>query len=240
MLVIPAVDVFTGLCVQAAAISDPETRAQLEEPLRAVQHWAACGFSRLQLLDLDADDRHSDGSSIVASALRESTMSIQVGVREWTIDRVDQAFTRGARFVVTSVHDTGELEQLETTADVWPDLVLADVTVQGDRVLNRARRAGRRLTAILEELTAMPLAGVVVTAATRRGLMSGADVRLMTEAARACSLPLYAAGGISSRRDLDELAECGVAGAVVGTALYTGAVDPRLIADEYSGIPGTL
>lgn len=236
MLVIPAVDVRAGVCVQAATAPDRETRAQLEEPLQAVQHWVACGFSRLQLLDLDADDRQSASSAMVANTLRESTIAIQVGIGEGSIDRVDQAFAKGARFVVTSVHGTRDLEQLEKTADVWPELVLADLVVQGDRVLDRARRAGRRLAAVLEELSAMPLAGVVVTAATRRGLMIGADVRLMAESTRGCSLPLYAAGGVSSRRDLDELAECGVAGAVVGTALYTGAVNPRLIAEEYSGI----
>jgi phosphoribosylformimino-5-aminoimidazole carboxamide ribotide isomerase len=237
MIVIPAVDVFANACAQSAAVADRETRAQLEDPLQAVLHWAACGFTRLQLLDLGAGDPQSHSADVVASALRESTIAIQVGVGEGSVDRVDEAFARGARLVLTSVHGAGELEQLEKTADLWPAMVLASVAVQGDRVLNHARRAGTRLTAILEELSVMPLAGVVVTAAPRRGLMNGADVRLMAEATRACPLPLYAAGGVGSRRDLDELAECGVVGAVVGTALYSGALDPRLIADEYSGIP---
>jgi phosphoribosylformimino-5-aminoimidazole carboxamide ribotide isomerase len=44
---------------------------------------------------------------------------------------------------------------------------------------------------------------------------------------------VLAAGGIASRRDLDGLAERGVASAIVGMALYTGAIDSRLLAEEY-------
>ena len=36
-------------------------------------------------------------------------------------------------------------------------------------------------------------------------------------------------------QDLRNLAERGVAGAVVGMALYTGALDARLVAEEFGG-----
>src|SRR3712207_8920065 len=50
---------------------------------------------------------------------------------------------------------------------------------------------------------------------------------LMEDAASASHFPIYASGGIATLNDLRALADRGVAAAVVGMALYTGAVDAR-------------
>jgi phosphoribosylformimino-5-aminoimidazole carboxamide ribotide isomerase len=235
MIVIPAVDVRAGVCTQAAAIPDLERRAQLRDPLLAARYWAGCGFSRLHLLDADADTGKTDSAGTVNNVLRENAVTVQVGVGAQSADRVDELLANGARFVVISVHTINGLGWLEGALDLWPDAVLAAIAVRDERAIGPAHRTGMHAMAMIEELSAMRLAGVVVTATMRRGLMNGADVRLMAEAVQACSLPIYAAGGVGSRRNLDELADCGVTGAVVGTALYSGALEPRLLAEEYSG-----
>jgi phosphoribosylformimino-5-aminoimidazole carboxamide ribotide isomerase len=45
---------------------------------------------------------------------------------------------------------------------------------------------------------------------------------------------VIASGGIATLNDLRELDERGVSGAVVGMALYTGAIDARLVAEEFA------
>jgi phosphoribosylformimino-5-aminoimidazole carboxamide ribotide isomerase len=72
-----------------------------------------------------------------------------------------------------------------------------------------------------------------VTAVHREGLLEGTDLRLMEEAVDASRAPIYASGGVRGRADLDALAERGVAGAIIGMALYTGALDARLTAEDY-------
>jgi phosphoribosylformimino-5-aminoimidazole carboxamide ribotide isomerase len=63
--------------------------------------------------------------------------------------------------------------------------------------------------------------------------MQGPDLLLMNEVVRASRVPVLASGGIASRRDLDNLADRGVSGAIIGMALYIGVLEPRLIAEEY-------
>jgi phosphoribosylformimino-5-aminoimidazole carboxamide ribotide isomerase len=88
---------------------------------------------------------------------------------------------------------------------------------------------------LVEDLAQLDLAGVLVTAVHREGLMQGTDLDLMSDVVEASAVPVLAAGGVTTRSDLDDLAERGVAGAVIGMALYTGALDPRLLAEEYQG-----
>jgi len=83
-------------------------------------------------------------------------------------------------------------------------------------------------------LSALPLAGLLVTAVHREGRMQGTDLFLMEDVVEAANFPVYASGGIASVADLRALADRGVAAAVVGMALYTGAIDPWHAAEEFA------
>ena len=64
--------------------------------------------------------------------------------------------------------------------------------------------------------------------------MNGTDLQLMSDVVDASVYPVYAAGGINGMSDLRSLAERGVSAAVIGMALYTGAIDPRMVAEEFA------
>jgi phosphoribosylformimino-5-aminoimidazole carboxamide ribotide isomerase len=73
-----------------------------------------------------------------------------------------------------------------------------------------------------------------VTAVHREGRLAGTDLPLMRAVAAASRLPVIASGGITTMEDLRSLAGCGIAGAVIGMALYTGALDPRGALAEFA------
>ena len=87
---------------------------------------------------------------------------------------------------------------------------------------------------VVRELDALPLAGFLVTAVDREGQMAGPDLDLISDAAQATTHGVIASGGIASQRDLRALARCGASAAVIGMALYTGALDPRAVAEEFN------
>ena len=86
---------------------------------------------------------------------------------------------------------------------------------------------------LVEELHDVPLAALLVTAVHREGQMQGTDLPLMEDVVDAATVPVIASGGVGGMEDLRRVADRGVAGAVVGMALYTGAIDPRAVIDEY-------
>ena len=72
-----------------------------------------------------------------------------------------------------------------------------------------------------------------MTAVHLEGQMQGTDLPLMEDVAEASAWPVYASGGVSSLEDMRALEHRGLAGAVLGMALYTGAIDPRRLAEEF-------
>jgi phosphoribosylformimino-5-aminoimidazole carboxamide ribotide isomerase len=56
----------------------------------------------------------------------------------------------------------------------------------------------------------------------------------MEDVADAADFPVFAAGGLGSLNDLRALADRGVTAAIIGMALYTGAIDPWVAAEEFA------
>jgi len=79
----------------------------------------------------------------------------------------------------------------------------------------------------------LPLAGLLLTAVHLEGEMRGPDLALVEEIAASTAIPLIASGGVGTIGDLRALAERGAAAAVIGMALYTGAIDSRAVAAEF-------
>ena len=97
-----------------------------------------------------------------------------------------------------------------------------------------ARTLQRHVLQVIEEVSAFPLAGLLVTAVHKEGKMLGTDLPLMEEVVAVSSFPVIASGGIGSLADVRALQDRGVAAAVIGMALYTGAIDPRILAEEFA------
>ena len=125
---------------------------------------------------------------------------------------------------------------LREIAEANPGAIVLAADVRDRRVVTHGwtRELPRNILDLIDELSGVPLGGLLVTAVHREGQMAGTDLPLMEDVAEASEWPVLASGGISSMNDLRALEERGLAGAVLGMALYTGALDPRILAEEFS------
>jgi phosphoribosylformimino-5-aminoimidazole carboxamide ribotide isomerase len=117
----------------------------------------------------------------------------------------------------------------------YPDRLIIAADVRERKVVTRGWAETSRIDVIdfVESLSGLPLAGVLVTAVHMEGRMEGTDLPLMEDVADASDWPVFASGGVSTADDLRALEHRGLAGAVLGMALYTGALDARRTAEEF-------
>ena len=236
MIAIPAVDLRGGACVQLVGGSYDHERLRFDDPHGVAHGWAQLGFSRLHLVDLDAATGRGSNEDLVADLLRDREANIQVGGGVRSGDAIERLLTLGADRVVVGTRAIEEPGWIDSMASLFPGELVVAADVRERRVVTRGweRMLARNVLDVIEELNALPLAGVMVTAVHREGQLAGTDLFLMEDVADASDHAVYASGGITTFGDLRALEDRGITGAIIGMALYTGVLDARLVAEEFA------
>ena len=236
MIAIPAVDLRAGRCVQLVGGSYEQEQLRYDNPLEVAREWTRFGFHRLHVVDLDAATGRGSNEELVREILANVPADIQVGGGVRSGDVVERLLSEGAKRVVVGTRALEEPEWLAGTASAFPGELVAAADVRDRRVVTRgwARTLGRYVLDVVEELNDVPLAGVLVTAVHREGQLAGTDLFLMEDVAELSHHPIIASGGITTAHELRALADRGIAAAVIGMALYTGALDARAVAEEFA------
>src|SRR3954468_15909521 len=235
MIAIPAVDLRDGACVQLVGGSFAQEKVRLENPVDVARSWEHYGFRRLHVVDLDAATGRGSNIAVVRSLLFDSGVPVQVGGGVRTDDLVDDLFEAGAAQVIVGTRAIEEPEWLAELAARHPGEIIVACDVRERRVTTRgwAHTLPVDILDVVEELNALPLGGLLVTAVHREGQMQGTDLPLMEDVAESSNVPVFASGGVATMQDLRALEHRGLAGVVIGMALYTGALDPVVVAGEF-------
>lgn len=235
MIVMPAVDLRDGACVQLVGGAYESERIRIDDPVDAALGWARLGFSELHLVDLDAATERGTNATTVDALLAERRADIQVGGGLRTREAVERILERGATRAVVGTRALDDPAWLARLAAAFPGRIVLAADTLGRQIVTNGWRnqRPRTVTDALGEIAGLPLAGVLVTAVHCEGRMEGPDLALVELVAGRASVPVQASGGITAAHDLRALARCGAAAAVVGMALYTGALDPRATAEEF-------
>ena len=235
MIVIPAVDLRDGCCVQLVGGSFEKEMVRLDDPVAVARNWESDGFRSLHVVDLDAAMQTGSNAEIVSSILRSVDCEIQVGGGIRDEQQVEDLLREGTTRVVVGTRAIEDREWLSDMACRFPGVVIVAADTRDRSLVTRGwtRTSSRNVIDLIEELNDLPLAAVLVTAVHREGKLEGPDVRLMEDVVRASNHPIQSSGGIRGINDLHALAEEGVAAAIVGMAIYTGALDSRAAAEEF-------
>jgi phosphoribosylformimino-5-aminoimidazole carboxamide ribotide isomerase len=235
VIAIPAVDLRDGVCVQLVGGSFAHEKVRLENPVDVARSWEHYGFRRLHVVDLDAATGRGSNIAIVRSLLFDSGVPVQVGGGVRTGELVEDLFEAGAAQVIVGTRAIEEPEWLAELAARHPGEIIVACDVRERRVTTRgwSHTLPLDILDVVEELNPLPLAGLLVTAVHREGQMQGTDLPLMEDVAESSHFPVYASGGVATMQDLRALEHRGLAGVVIGMALYTGALDPVVVAGEF-------
>ena len=193
------------------------------EVTRAVRD--ALGLDELYVADLDAIAGRSAHRETIAALAREARVMVDAGVT--AVAEVGRLLELGAARVVIGTETLADERALERLRAELPEARL---------VLSLDLRAGRVLSPqpelqrlggpeALARLGGSGLREAIVLDLARVGSGTGPDVSLVRElSARFPELELLAGGGVRDAADLRALADAGAAGALVATALHSGAL----------------
>lgn len=235
MQVIPAIDLREGACVQLVGGSYADERVRIADPVAVAQHWTSLGFSRIHLVDLDAATGRGSNREIVREILAATGANVQCGGGVRDLDTIEELLTAGASEVVLGTRAVEDRAWLDQAVARYPGRIIVAADTSSGQVVSHgwSKTDSRDVMTFIDELR-LPLAAVLVTAVEREGRMQGPDVKLIQEVSARSSTPVQASGGVRSIADIRALADAGASAAIIGMALYTGALNPQTIIEEMS------
>lgn len=236
MVVMPAIDLRDGCCVQLVGGSFADERVRLPDPVAAAERWIDAGFRRLHVVDLDAALGVGTNAEAVARLARLPNVEIQVGGGIRSDDAIERLLDAGVPRVVVGTRAVKDFEWLAGIAARWPGRIVVAADTRRGRVVTDGwtRSSDATLTDAIRSIDPLDIASILVTSVDQEGRMRGPDLELVATAARSTTRPIVASGGVGSLDDLRALARRGAAATVVGMAFYSGALDPRAVAEEFS------
>ena len=183
------------------------------------------GYPKVQLIDLDAAKQTGANDDLVRRICAELPCRVGGGIR--TIGRAREVLSFGATSVIVgsslfrqSRVDVPFARSLGETFGC--ERVIAAVDSRGGKVVVNGWRTQLDLTPVEAVAALEPFAGeFLYTHVDLEGLMKGTDIPAIKAVKAATSRRVTAAGGITTRKEIEELEAAGI-DAVVGMALYTG------------------
>jgi phosphoribosylformimino-5-aminoimidazole carboxamide ribotide isomerase len=227
--VIPAIDLRGGRVVRLLQGDFARETAYADDPVAVAREWDRQGAEWIHVVDLDgAKDgtpRHLDVVGAITGAVHAR---IQLGGGVRTLDDLAGAFDSGVARVVLGTAAIKNPQFLEQAAALRPGQVALGIDTRQGLVAIAGWQEGtdRKAGDLARRFAHLPLAAVIHTDIGRDGMLAGPETERLVELAQTCGLPVIASGGVSSLADIQALRtleDHGVAGVIVGKALYEGA-----------------
>lgn len=226
MELIPAIDLRHGRAVRLRQGDDARATVY-GEPCEVVAAFGRAGARRVHVVDLDATLGGRPQSELIARLLAAAPgLAIQLGGGLRDEAAIEAALAAGCDRVVVGSLAAREPERFAKLARALPDRLVPalDVAAGEVRIAGWKEGARRSLLDLCRALRDLPCPAVLVTDVERDGMLSGPNLDLACQVARASGIPALLSGGVRSLEDLEAAAgRKEIAGAVVGRALYEGA-----------------
>lgn len=235
----PAVDLRGGKCVQLVGGVPGTEVVSLDNPLAEAERWVSEGADHLHIIDLDGAIQGKRINAIILSAIvRKLDLFIQVGGGIRTKEDVKTLLDLGVDRVIMGTAALENPEMIKELSEEYGsksimvalDVKKGDVTTEGWQ-----KTIGKKAVELGLLFQQKGAGSILFTNIDVEGQQKGINIAPTKQLVEAVKIPVVAAGGVTTINDVLALRDAGAAGAVAGTAIYTGMLGVRQTLDALRG-----
>lgn len=242
----PAIDIRGGKCVRLIQGDYSQETVYNDRPVDAAKAWEAEGGSFIHLVDLDgAKEGVTVNSDVIGQIAAAVQVPVQVGGGIRRLEDVRRLLDLGVSRIILGTAAIEDRQFTERVLGTYGDKVAIGIDARNGYVATRGWLETSEVKAevLVKELAVYGAQTFIFTDISRDGMMQGPNVEAIVALAAASGQQVIASGGVSTMEDLVKLhryRDSGVSGAIIGKALYTGAIDLRQAVEtvQNSGILG--
>ena len=230
MLILPAIDLRNGKCVNLVQGRAEEETIFSDQPIEMAKRWEADGAEYLHLVDLDGAFHGTSANLQIVRKIAEAIrIPVQLGGGIRTLERLDQVLAAGVTRAIlgtAALKDPGLVESAirRYGAQIAVGIDAKDELVATEGWLNVSHKPAIEFA---EEMQKLGVLTIIYTDIKSDGMLKGPNMEATQSVVEAVEIDVIASGGITSVEDVKTLKSIGASGAIIGRALYTGDLELR-------------
>lgn len=237
MNIYPAIDIKNGKCVRLKQGKFDEVTIYNENPVEAAKEWEQKGASYLHVVDLDGA---LEGSSVNIETIAKicSVVSIPVqtggGIRK--MKHIEEKIAAGVNRVIIGTAAVKNPSLVKEAVEKFgADAIVVGIDAKDGMVAIEGweKVSGKSAVELTLEMKEFGVKTIVYTDISKDGMLSGPNIESTKDLVEQTGLDIIASGGVSSMKDLEELSTIRVEGAIIGKALYHGAIKLEDVVNQF-------
>ncbi|MCD7781287.1 MAG: 1-(5-phosphoribosyl)-5-[(5-phosphoribosylamino)methylideneamino]imidazole-4-carboxamide isomerase [Methanosphaera sp.] len=228
MIVIPAVDIKNGKCVQLVQGEPGSEQVVIDNPAGVALSWQQKGAKRLHIVDLDGALGSGENIHIVREIIDNTSIPIQMGGGIRSVEDAKVLLDAGIDTVIIgtmAIDNPSIIEEL--SSEYSPENICVSLDSKDNKVLTHGwqkstDKSPLEYARIFEEKGA---GSILYTNVDVEGLLGGINLEPARELIDNISIPLIYSGGVTSLDDLDVLSSINTDYVVIGSALYKNKIN---------------
>lgn len=229
MKLFPAIDLYDGRAVRLLRGDYANMTVYSNRPAEVARSFYDAGAEYLHVVDLQgARDGSAANIETVRELIREGGLKTEIGGGVRSFQRIESYLNAGAMRVILG---TAAITEPGFVADAVRNFGGEHIAVGVDvrdgfvAIKGWTELSDRRCMDFCEDMQSTGVQTVICTDISKDGAMAGTNLELYRQLAEKLDIDIIASGGVSDLENIRALSKLGIYGAILGKALYTGAVD---------------
>lgn len=238
MILLPAIDLYEKKVVRLTRGDYAQMTVYNDDPVAQAASFQEAGAQWLHTVDLEgAKDGSTPNYSVIEAICKETSLKVEIGGGIRSLDTIQKYLDAGVERVILGTKAVTDPAFLEESLEKFGSHIAVGVDIKDGKIAIKGwlETAQDSVEDFFTKLCKLGVSTVICTDVSKDGMLAGTNVDLYRQLSQQFSLDLIASGGVSSLEDLARLKELGLYGAILGKALYTGALDLKAALKEMEG-----
>ncbi len=228
MDILPAIDLIGGRCVRLIQGQYDKQITYKDDPVAQARDFYEAGARWLHVIDLEGAKQgrpvNADVVAQIAAQVPDLKIELGGGVRDEAA--IVQMLTAGVTRLILGSSAVKQFNWFSEMARKYPNRLVLGLDARGANVATEGwlEQGAQTVLEFAKQAVDMPLAAIIYTDISKDGMLAGPNIERTRALVEAVDLPIVAAGGVTTVNDVHTLKSIGVAGAIIGRALYEGTI----------------
>jgi len=236
MQIYPAIDLKDGKCVRLKQGNFDDVTVYGSDVVAQAKAFAEAGATYIHMVDLDgAKEGTGVNQQVIKNVVETVGIPVQTGGGVRTMADIDERINNGVSRVIIGTAAVNNPELVKEAVEKYGEKIAVGIDAKNGMVATHGWEQVSDVSALdlCVKMASYGVKTIIYTDISKDGMMIGPNIETTAEIVEKTGINIIASGGVSNMTDLENVEKINAHGAIIGKALYQGALDLKEVIGKF-------